>query len=284
MEENKKPKIAFALGGGGALGIAHIGALQVLHEAGIEPSLVVGTSVGACMGAYYALGHDLKKLEDEVVRASHRWALRQLIDVSLLRGALLKGKKLESFLIRLVGDQPFSKTKMPVIAIATDLATGDAVVLRRGRLIPALLASSAVPGIFPAVKMGKKYLIDGGVVCPTPIEYALAEKPDLVIGIDLFYRRNIKLDRQPKLAETLTLAYEIMRTQGDLARTCVASPKVICIKPEFKQLNVVSNFRFDDGMAYIKAGRKAATEALPYIKEKLAILAKDNRVGVVKNG
>ena len=272
MKIKKQPKIALALGGGGALGIAHIGVLQVLSEACIKPDIIYGTSVGACIGAYYALNRDLHKLEREVIDASHRWAMRHLIDFSLLRGAILKGKKLEQFLIDRVGEVTFGKTKIPLVAVATDLATGEAVELSTGRLIPALLASSAVPGIFPAVKIGRRYLIDGGVVCQTPMTQALASGAELVIAVDLFFRKRIELERQPKLIETLTLAYEIMRIQSNAANMCVNSSRVICIKPEFKGGSISSNFRFDDGLGYVEAGREAAQLSLPYIRQKIAKL------------
>ena len=171
-----------ALGGGSARGWAHIGVIRALHEAGIEPDMVCGTSVGALVGAVHANG-DLDWLENWVRNLSWRAVLR-LLDVRL-NGGVIRGKRImdifhERFLDKRIGD-----LTIPFAAVATELHTGKEVWLREGSVLDAIRASIAYPGLLTPVEADGGWLVDGGLVNPVPVSLARAMGADLVIAVDL---------------------------------------------------------------------------------------------------
>jgi len=264
--KDKKPKIGIALGGGGARGFAHIGALKVLVENGIKPDFIVGVSMGALMGACYAMGVPLADLEAEATGFNRRKAASKLLDLANPKVSLLKGAKIDKYIKKLIGEAVFSDTKIPVHVIATDLATGDEVVLSRGSLVEAIKASISVPGIFPPVKIGDRYLIDGGVTNPTPIDVVERLGADIVLGVDLIMKRNVNLDK-PSMAATLMQSYEIIRTQAVRFNLNKVNGKAVLIKPKVN--GTIDSFKFYDIDKFIRAGEEAAKEVLPEIKERL---------------
>jgi len=259
-------KIGLALGGGGARGLAHIGVLKVLEKAKIKVDFLTGVSMGALIGAYYVLGMDLKKLEDEAVQLTKRKAVRELLDLANPKKSLLKGRKTACFIEKHIGQARFSDAKIPFSVIATDLATGEEVIIDRGEILPALMASISVPGIFPPVQIGDKYLIDGGVVNCTPVDRLEKMGADIVIGVDLIIKREIKLDN-PGMVATLMQAYEIIRAQGVKNNINKLNKEAIIIKPKLR--GTIDSFKFYDIDKFIKSGEKAAKEALPDILKKI---------------
>jgi NTE family protein len=175
--------LGLALGGGGVLGAAHVGVLQVLRERGIRPSIVAGTSAGALIGAAYAGGLDPYRLERITLTAD--W--RDVGDLSLAPGlGLLDTRRLRSTIEHLGGDTLIENLPMPYAAIATDVATGEAAALTRGSLVEALRASIAVPGLFRPARIDGRLLVDGGLAENLPIEHALALGATHVIAVRLF--------------------------------------------------------------------------------------------------
>ncbi len=113
--KNSKPKIGLVLGGGGARGLAHIGVLKELEKEGIKPDLIVGVSMGALIGTYYALGMDLQYLEKEVISLNRRKALKEFFDVSNPKKGLIKGKKIEKYIRKFVDEKNLVTPKFPYI-------------------------------------------------------------------------------------------------------------------------------------------------------------------------
>ncbi len=174
--------VGLALGGGGVLGAAHVGVLQVLHERGIRPTIVAGTSAGALMGAAHASGFDPYRLERLVLKLD--W--RDVGDLSLIPGlGLLDTKRLRRTLKKLGGDIAIEDLPVPFVAIATDVATGEPVELRTGSLADALRASMSVPGLFRPAHVDGRILVDGGLVANLPVEYALEMGAAHVIAVRL---------------------------------------------------------------------------------------------------
>ncbi len=176
------PDLGLALGGGGILGAAHVGVLQVLYERDIRPSIVAGTSAGALAGAAYATGLDPYALELRALQAD--WST--VGDVPLSPGlGLLDTSGLRRTIDAVGGDLPIEQMPMRYGAVATDVRTGEAVVLDRGSLADALCASIAVPGIFRPAHLDGRILMDGGLVQNLPIEAAFGLGASHVIAVRL---------------------------------------------------------------------------------------------------
>jgi NTE family protein len=178
----RKPRIGLALGSGSARGWAHIGAIRALEERGVRPDLVCGSSVGALVGAAYASGQ-LDKLEQWCTSLAWTTVVR-LMDLSW-RGGLIRGARLFNLFNTILDDVDIEQLSVPYGAVATELGSGREVWLRHGKMLDAVRASCALPGIFrPAVRDGV-LLVDGGLVNPVPVSMCRALGADIVIAIDL---------------------------------------------------------------------------------------------------
>jgi NTE family protein len=185
-----RPSIGLALGGGAARGFAHIGVLRCLLAHGVRPDVIAGTSMGAVVGGCYAAG----QLDDvdEWARSLTRRRILSYLDVSLSGSGLINGGRLARRLEMTIGRTKIESLETRFAAIATEIDTGHEVWLTRGRLLEALRASYALPGVFAPVHIGGRWLVDGALVNPVPVSAARALDARLVIGVstnaDLFGR------------------------------------------------------------------------------------------------
>lgn len=191
-----KPTIGLALGGGAARGFAHIGVIRTLAAHGIVPDVIVGTSIGAVVGGCYAAGQ-LDSLEAWARSLTVR-SIMSYLDISLSGSGLIGGNRLAGQLTDELKDTRIETLPMRFAAIATEFNTGHEIWLTRGRLSDALRASYALPGIFPPVKIGGRWLVDGALVNPVPVSAARALGARVVIAVnlnaDLFGRGTIIAD------------------------------------------------------------------------------------------
>jgi NTE family protein len=178
-----KAKIGLALGGGAARGWAHIGVLKALVEAGIKPDIIVGTSIGAVVGACHAAGH-LDALE-EFARELTRRRIFGYLDFNFAGTALINGQKLCDRLEQQLGDLHIEELDPRFTAVATELGTGHEIWLSRGRVADAVRASYALPGIFRPVKINGRWLFDGALVNPIPVSVCRAHGARYVIAVNL---------------------------------------------------------------------------------------------------
>lgn len=178
----RKPTIGLALGSGSARGWAHIGAIRALEERGVKPDLVCGTSIGALVAAAYASGQ-LEQLEKWVSGLAWTTVVR-LMDLTW-RGGLIRGNRLFTLFRTLFQDQEIDDLTIPYGAVATELYSGREVWLRHGKLLDAVRASCAMPGLFTPVLRDNVVLVDGGLVNPVPVSMCRALGADLVIAVDL---------------------------------------------------------------------------------------------------
>jgi NTE family protein len=178
-----RPRIGLALGSGSARGWAHIGVLRALAAAGIEADVVCGTSIGALVGGAYVAGR-LDALETWV-RSISRLDMVRLMDVTLARGGVIGGTKLFKGLRNLKLNVRIEELPKPFAAVATDFATGSEIWLQKGSLLDAVRASISLPGIFPPSKLGKQWLLDGGLVNPVPVSVCRALGAEMVIAVNL---------------------------------------------------------------------------------------------------
>jgi NTE family protein len=178
-----RPSIGLALGGGAARGFAHIGVMRALVARGIMPDVIVGTSIGAVVGGCY-LANQLDAFEEWGRKLTKRGMLR-FLDVSFAGAGLISGKALATQLLNALGDTRIEKLPMRFAAIATEYDTGHEIWLTHGRLTDALQASYALPGIFPPVRIGGRWLVDGALVNPVPVSAARALGARVVIAVHL---------------------------------------------------------------------------------------------------
>ena len=178
---DRKPVFAVALSAGGARGLAHIGVLKVLEQNGITPDFIVGTSVGALLGAAFAAGVTVRQIED--VARSMRW--RDLGSFSFSFTGVSTTDRMEKLLVRLMPTRTFEGLKIPLLVCATDIVTGERVIFRQGDLFTAIRASCALPGIYSPVQVGARLCADGGMVAYLPTREAREAGGDVVLASDV---------------------------------------------------------------------------------------------------
>lgn len=296
---NTNIKVGLVLSGGGAKGLAHIGALKVIEESGVRIDYVGGTSMGAIVGALYASGYSARELDsifttldfetliqDEIPRGSktfyeksdtERYALTLPFDgfkVSFPQ-ALSKGQNVYNLLSKLTqhvgGEVQFNSLNIPFFCIATNVEKGTQVMLEDGYLPRALTASGALPSLFNPVEIDGQLLIDGGVVNNYPIDEMRAKGVDVIIGVDV--QDDLRTREELNSALEILVQLNNFRTIKDMQDKSQKTD--VYIKPDITGYTVVS---FDQGEEIILAGTTAANAQL----EALRALA--NKQNFVREG
>lgn len=262
--------IALALGGGAALGWAHIGVLRVLEEEGIAVGAVAGTSIGAL--AAVCLAADRLDALEAIARAATRRRVLAYLDPHLRRGALLGGRRIARELAEHLGPRTFEALRIPACAVAADLDTGAEVRLASGPLVDAVAASMALPALFRPVRRDGRTLIDGGMVANLPIAAARALAPGLpVVAIDLMgdFAGHVRAggwDRRPRSAFAVARSAFLMTMarQGQLT-AALERPEALVALP----LGHRSTGDFHRAEELIGIGREATRAALPRLRALL---------------
>jgi NTE family protein len=174
--------IGLALGSGAARGLAHIGVLKVLEEAAIPICCIAGTSIGAFIGALYAAGVPIQQMEKTLCDLDWR-ALTRLLAPTLPTSGLLDGRKVANFMAELLPVQTFEELSIPLAVTATDVESGEALVIHQGSLLKGLHAATAFPGIFTPAPWNGRFLVDGGLCNPVPADVAYRMGARRVIGV-----------------------------------------------------------------------------------------------------
>jgi NTE family protein len=183
LGSKRRPVVGLALGGGAARGFAHIGIVRTLIAHGIVPNVVVGTSIGAVIGGAYVSGH-LDRLEEWARSLQPRKVLGYL-DVRLNGSGLIGGEKLASELEASIGNTLIEDLAVKFATVAAEVRTGHEIWLTHGRLVEAMRASYALPGIFAPVLVGDRWLVDGTLVNPVPVSAARALGAEIVIAANV---------------------------------------------------------------------------------------------------
>ena len=302
--ENTRPKVGLVLSGGGAKGLAHIGVLKVIDSLGIKVDYIAGTSMGAIVGGLYASGYNAEQLDsifskidvdallqDYTPRESKSFYEKRNDEIYALTlpfnnfklglpSGLSKGLynfNLMSRLTQHVSDvRDFDKLPIPFLCIATDVETGEQIVLDEGILAQAIIASGALPTLYSPVEINGRLLIDGGVVNNYPIEELKNRGIDFIIGIDV----QDGLKNREQLKDVTAVLSQINNFSMIEKMEGKRSLTNIYIKPDIKGFSVVS---FDKGQEIIKKGNEKANE---FIKELLPLRNIDERpttFKVIKN-
>lgn len=257
----KKRKIVLALGGGSARGLSNLGVLKVLEKHFGRDKMpfdaVVGTSIGSLIGAAYCAGVPLKELEAMALKFS--WPT--LVDPGLYTTGLIKGDKLERVISGIIGDKGFKDMKIPFALTTTDIETGEELVHTSGDLIKLIRASCSWPGVFNAVELDGRLLVDGGVRNSIPTKAANAMGATFVIAVNPGFA--VRHQRIKHLMEAIVQFIQIMGEELNTYQSKVAD---VVIKPELKDID---QFGFDKGETIIKQGELAAEEVISKLKRKL---------------
>ncbi|MCF2516582.1 patatin-like phospholipase family protein [Dyadobacter sp. CY351] len=171
-------KVGLVLSGGGARGIAHIGAIKALMEHGIRPDVISGTSSGAFIGAMLAHGYT----PDEIIEMIIQTSFYPYIRFGFGANGLLHMNKLEAVLRKYIPENTFESLKIPLVVTATDIVSGEELQFRNGELAIPVLASCCIPGLFSPIRFQGRELVDGGVLNNLPVE-PIMEEADFIIGI-----------------------------------------------------------------------------------------------------
>ena len=280
-QQSAKPKlkVGLVLSGGGAKGFAHIGVLKVLEQAGIEISYIGGTSMGAIVGGLYASGYTATQIDsiftdtdfdallaDYIPRSAKNFYGKrndEMYAVSLpfqnfklgVPSAYSKGLYNYNLLTKLTHDvrhiSDFNKLPIPFLCIATDIESGEAVVLDKGYLPQAMLASAAFPSLFSPVEIDGRLLVDGGVTNNYPIDEVRKLGADFIIGVDV--QDDLKKRKSLKDATRILVQISNMQMMQDMINKIARTD--VYIKPDITEFSVIS---FDRGRSIIKKGEQAA--------------------------
>jgi NTE family protein len=174
-------KTGLALGGGAVLGAAHVGVLRALTEKKVQVQYISGTSIGAFVAAFYAFGKNWEEIRD--IASELKWI--DITQISLSQYGLLSNEKMGKLIDEHLGKKKIEEADIPLALVATDAATGEKVVLKKGLVADAVMASTAIPGIFKPVEIGDRMLVDGGIVENVPINSVRELGAKYVIGVDL---------------------------------------------------------------------------------------------------
>ena len=291
-----QPKLALALSGGGVRGAAHFGVLHALELEGIEVAAIAGASSGAIVGMLYALGkfgrskleihrlmsaigaeryddlqhlffkdHSKENLRDRLRTISN---LERALRSALRTPGVTKLEPLRETLEGMVGAAHFADTRLPMAMTATDLLTGEKVVLREGRLLEAALASSAIPGVFPPVELGGRLLADGHIVDNLPVDVArdmLDGEPGMVLAVDLAFEYPVAAPRT---------AFDVIMRAAQISRDHLRAANlnradmVLHIGQEVP----AHVFEHERARDLFEAGLQKGLEAAPAIKAALEVL------------
>jgi NTE family protein len=276
----RRPRTALVLGSGGIRTVCHIGLFKALRREGIPIDMVVGSSGGSLLGAAFALGTEPDLIEHWVLRYWKRELFRDYGYMQLLKMfsprflrfdesfGILRGEAVRRILRKFFGRVSFEDCEIPLRVIATDLQSGEAVVLQDGSLSEAIRASIAIPVLFQPYRVDGRWLVDGALCSPLPIEHAIREGAEVIISM------GFPSQLHPHIDGPLRLITQIMRISGNrLYRAELAyharNPRIEVVPVEVQCEAHVGMRDVHEIPGLIRAGEEAAMARMPYIRRTL---------------
>ena len=233
-----KPKLGVALSGGGARGLAHIGVLKELRNAGIQIDFIAGTSMGGVIAACYAAGLKPSKIEEIAFSVGTISNLAQLIDPTLPKKGILKGDKVTKFFNRYLGEKSFEDLEIPLTVTAVDLNSNQEIRISDGLIADAVRATISIPGIFVPVEKEGMRLVDGGLLNNLPVDIVRDMGADIILAVDVGWsgigkeqirESNRKLISRVPLVDMALTLYETV----DLFLSRQVDDKIQSTQPDF---------------------------------------------------
>jgi len=258
----KKRKVGLALGSGAAWGLAHIGVLEVLEKEDIPIDMIAGTSMGAMIGALYAVGKGVSQIKELVLDLGAR-RFSFLADPALPKTGLLRGRKIENVLRSVIGNTEFGELRIPFACVATDIDSGEEVVIERGPVWRGVRASGSVPVMLTPVRLEGKYLVDGGLVNPVPVSVLKTMGADFIIAVNVIPHRSIGAAKEPNIFGIVMQMVYIISYR--VVRSSLAGADVV-IEPQMEHISVADFHRAQECILH---GEWAAQEAIPEIKRHI---------------
>jgi len=256
----RKKKVALVLGGGSARGIAHIGVMRVLQEARIPIDYVVGTSIGAMVGAAYCVGVSVESM-DKKARA---FSWEKLFDPVFPKIGLIEGNKLEQVIQDIIENKEFSDARIPLAIVTTDIEKNEEIYFTSGDLKKLVRASCSWPGVFNPVVIDNRLLVDGGVKNSVPTKIAQALWPDaFIIAVDVGF-----CVKKGKIDNILQIMLQTFQIMGEELNGYQASSADIVIRPDLAEIDQIS---FNRANELIEQGAEAARQSISRIKKALRL-------------
>lgn len=285
-------RIGFAMGSGAAFGYSLIGMLRVMEREGIYPDVIAGTSMGALIGSFYAMGKPPDELE-AIACSITRKRLWQMSDPIIPRTGLIRGNGILNFLKSHLGNRDFNDLLLPFNCVATDIQTGKEIVLDKGNVAEAVRASLSLPFFFQPYYLDGRYLVDGGLVNPVPTSIIVAQGANILISTNLtskaserrvprvigWWRRHLpSVMRGPSIPETMIktiyiMQYEIAQARSELAHVVM----------QIKSHDLLW-WDLDQAKEMIRMGEASAEEVIPKIKSLLPYFSDSCRVRLSRRG
>ncbi|MBI4051061.1 MAG: patatin-like phospholipase family protein [Elusimicrobia bacterium] len=285
-------RIGIAMGAGAALGYTLVGILKVLEREHVYADMIAGTSMGAVVGGFYAMGMDPKEIEKEALKIDRAWVYETIFwDLAIPRSGFLGGVTLLRFLRRYFGDKEFQDLEIPLACVAADIATGEEVILKEGKVAEAVRASCGIPVIFQPLHHQGRYLVDGGIIDPIPARVVSQMGADVILAVNLTLpageRRGPRRRRSegiraalpqilrgPNMWEILfrtiyTMQYEIARNRLNVGH--------VLLQPDLRGFSWTD---FHRAKELIETGERACEESLDKLKAHMPFFANYCRVPI----
>lgn len=249
-----RPKVALALGSGGARGFAHIGVIKVLRDEGIPIDMIAGSSIGALVGSIYCSNLDIERM----YQLSKYFNQKYYMDVVVPKMGFVAGKRIKEFMKMITYGKNIEELKVPLAIVATDILAGEKVVFTEGDIASAVRASISVPGIFVPEKIDGKLLVDGGVIDRIPISVAKEMGADIVIGVDVSaIQKNQPIQ---SIYDVIMQSIDILQYEAVKNRELASD---IMLRPDVAQFDSKSFTNLEE---IIKVGEEEARKHIDEIK------------------
>jgi NTE family protein len=256
-----------AFGSGASLGLAHIGIIKVLEREAIPVDIVVGTSIGALIGALWASGRSGNEIEKIVSEFRDRAKTMKLADPVFPKLGLIRGNEVRRFLAAQFGSRTFYDLMMPLKIVACDIENRDEVVIDKGSIVDAIMASIAIPGIFEPVNIGGRYLLDGGIINPLPTNVLIRMGVSKIIAVNALPSPEDVRKSKKKIFNIFDIIVNSVQASEYLLAEASCKAADIAMHPIVSK---VDWYEFYESEKVIKRGEEEALRYLPQLKELAA--------------